>query len=216
MSLFKRLSTTVFSRIDQVVSEIENHDAVIQANLNEMRKKVAAAKVRLNQVYREKERLKQQGEELQESTQRWQQRAIECSATDEKKALECLSRSRACEQKNAKLQQAINRYMQTADKLGQDVESSEQRLADMKQKLMLMRVRQSTNSAVNATSEVNHNAENQLDETFERWEINISQAEMLVDQPESIDFLERDFLNQEKEENLRKELAQLLASEAQK
>ncbi len=29
MSLFKRLSTTLFSRIDQVVGEIENHDAVI-------------------------------------------------------------------------------------------------------------------------------------------------------------------------------------------
>jgi len=216
ISIFKRLSTTVFSRIDQVVSEIENHDAVIQANLDEMRKKVAEAKVRLNQVHREKEQLKRQGEELQENTRRWQQRAIECSNADEKRALECISRSHACEQKNATLQQAINQYSQTADKLERDVETSEQRLAEMKQKLTLMRARQSTNSAVNATSDINHKVENQLDETFERWEINISQAEMMVDQPEPVDLLERNFLNQEKEENLRKELAELLSREGQK
>ncbi len=143
MSLFKRLSTTLFARIDQVVGEIENHDAVIQATLNEMRKKIAEAKVCLSQVHREKERLEQQGEELQENARRWQQRAIECAGADEEKALECVSRSRFCEQKNIRLRQAINQYVQTTEKLGQDVESSEQRLTEMKQKLTLMRARQS-------------------------------------------------------------------------
>ena len=216
MSIFKRLSLTLFSRIDQVVGDIENHDAVIQATLNDMRKKVAEAKARLGQVHREKGRLEQQSQELQENVQRWQQRAIECSDADEEKALECVSRSRFCEQKNVKLREAINQYVQTADKLGRDIESSEQRLAEMKQKLTLMRARQSTNSVVCATSEMNSHVENQLDETFERWEINISQAEMLVDQPDSTDFLERDFLDKEKEEDLRKELTQLLAKGEQK
>lgn len=45
MSLFKRLSATLVSRIDQVVGEIENHDAVIQVALNDMRKKIAEARV---------------------------------------------------------------------------------------------------------------------------------------------------------------------------
>lgn len=216
MSIFKRLSATLVSRIDQVVGEIENHDAVIQATLNDMRKKVAEAKVRLSQVHREKEHLQQQGQELLENVRRWQQRAIECAETDEAKALECVSRSRFCEQKEAKLRQAINQYRLTADKLEQDIESSEQRLAEMKQKLTLMRARQSTSSAVSATSETNHHVENRLDETFDRWEINISQAEMIADLPESTDLLERDFINQEQEENLRQELDILLAREEQK
>ncbi len=216
MSLFKRLSTTLFSRIDQVVGEIENHDAVIQASLNDMRKKVAEAKVRLGQVHREKEQLEQQSQELLENVRRWQQRAVECADANEEKALECVSRSRFCEQKNARLRQAINQYAQTADKLGQDIESSEQHLGEMKQKLTLMRARQSTTSAISATSEMNNNVENQLDETFGRWEINISQTEMLVDQFEPTDVLERDFLAKEKEGDLRKELTRLLAKEEQK
>jgi len=216
MSLFKRLSTTLFSRIDQVVGEIENHEAVVQATLSEMRKKIAEAKVRLGQVHREKERLEQQEQEQQENTRRWQQRAIECAETNEEKALECVSRSHFCEKKIAKLRQAINQYAQAADKLGQDVEASEQRLIEMKQKLTLMRARQSTSSAVSATSEMNNKVENQLDETFERWEINISQTEMIVDHSAPTDLLERDFLNKEKDDDLRQELTQLLAREEQK
>ena len=47
MSIFKRLSATLVTSIDRVVGEIENHDAVIQASINDIRKKVAEAKVRL-------------------------------------------------------------------------------------------------------------------------------------------------------------------------
>ena len=50
MSIFKRLSATVVSSLDRVVGEIENNDAVIQASLTELRKKIAAAKVRLSHV----------------------------------------------------------------------------------------------------------------------------------------------------------------------
>lgn len=217
MSIFKRLSATLVARVDQVVGEIENHDAVIQATLNDMRKKVAKAKVRLGQVHREKERLQQQAQELQENARQWRQRAIESSDADEEKALECVSRSRFCEQKEARLRQAVDQYTQTADKLGRDVETSEQRLSEMKQKLTLMRARQSTTSAINAASEMNNNnLESQLDESFDRWEINISQAEMIVDQHGPTDLLERDFLIKENEEDLRKELNILLSREEQK
>ena len=125
MSIFKRLSATLVSRIDQVVGEIENHDAVIQATLNDMRKKVAQAKVHLAQVHREKERAIQNANEQRESAARWQQRAIGCAKTDEKKALECVSRSRFCIQKEAKLRDAIIHYEQAADKLARDIEYSE-------------------------------------------------------------------------------------------
>ena len=36
MSIFKRLSATFGARLDQVVGEIENHDAVIVASLTEI------------------------------------------------------------------------------------------------------------------------------------------------------------------------------------
>jgi phage shock protein A len=213
MSIFKRLSATLVSGIDKVVGEIENHDAVIQASLDEMRKKVAEAKVRLGQVRREEAHLQQQIQEQQSNIQRWRQRAIESAkgAThDEAKALECLQRSRRCQQQIEKLEQARARYLESADKLARDIESSEQRLLDMKQKHTLMRARQSTSSALNATADTDSAAIRLLDDSFERWEINISQTETVLDMHDKVDSLEREFITQEQQQALRNELAALL------
>ena len=215
MSIFKRLSATLVSRIDRVVGEIENHDAVVQATLNDMRKKVAEAKVRLKQVHREKERLENQILEQQENTKRWRKRAIDCAKTDEAKALECVSRARRCEQQMARLQQSLAQYQQAAEKLAHDIQTSEQRLSEVKQKATLMRARQSTSSALQSTGESKVDNTQLLDDTFDRWEINISEAEMAIDSHDAVDLMEHEFIVSEQEDELRHELATLLAEEAQ-
>ena len=213
MSLFKRLSATLVSRIDQVVGEIENHDAVVQATLNDMRKKVAEAKVRLQQVQREKTRLEQQIIEQQANSQRWRQRAIDCAQQDEAKALECVSRARYCEQHASRLQHAVAHYQQAADKLAHDIQAAEQRLAEVKQKATLMRARQSSSKALLSTTESKLDTTQLLDDTFDRWEINITQAEMAIDVEEPIDGIEYEFLQAEQQAALHDELAALLAEE---
>lgn len=218
MSILKRLSTTLVSRIDHVVGEIENHEAVIQANLNDMRKKIAEAKIRLGQIRRDEERLTQQIKEQANNAQRWRERAIESAQTnknDEAKALECIQRSHLCQQQTDRLQHARDQYSATADKLAQDIEASEQRFNEMKQKHTLMRARQSTTSALNATQASDSTLAQQLDDSFDRWEMNISQAEMNVDSAPiaglHIDPLEKEFTDQENKQALKSELAQLLA-----
>lgn len=216
MSIIKRLSATLVSRIDQVVGEIENHDAVIQASLNDMRKKLAEAKVRLSHVRREEAQLKQQIQEQQQNAQRWRQRAIECAKSDETKALECVRRSQHCQRQSEKLTQTQAEYSQTSEKLTRDIETSEQHLSEVKQKLTLMRARQSTSSAINSTSKLESNTSHLLDDTFDRWEINISQADMELESHEIIDPIEQAFITQEQQTELRNELAHLMAEEEQK
>ena len=217
MSIIKRLSATLVSGIDKVVGEIENHDAVIQTSLNEMRKRIAEAKVRLGQVQREEARLQQKIQEQQGNVERWRQRAIDSAkgeAREEAKALDCLQRGHRCRQQIDKLEQARAQYRQSADKLALDIESSEQRLLEMKQKHTLMRARQSSSSALNATGDAD--AARLLDTTFDRWEINISQAETVLDMHDNVDALEREFITREQQQELRSELAALLAGEEAK
>lgn len=213
MSVIKRLSTTLFSRIDGVVSEIENHDAVVQANLKDMRRKIAEARVRLNRVHHEEEKLARQVDELKVRAERWRARAIETAASDEQKALECVSRSRYCDQQVERCEQARLQYQRTAEKLARDIEFSEQRLDSIRQKLTLMRARQSTSSALSATSGTDEEAAQMLEDTFDRWEINISQAEMAIDSQPEIDPIEREFTIREREEELRNELNAMLEQE---
>ncbi|MCP3908449.1 MAG: hypothetical protein GY712_10590, partial [Oceanicoccus sp.] len=47
MSTLKRLSATLFTRIDHMVSQVENHDAVIESAVRDVRQTAARARVRL-------------------------------------------------------------------------------------------------------------------------------------------------------------------------
>lgn len=215
MRLFKRLSTTFLARLDQAVGEIENHDAVVQATFNDMRRKVAEAKVRLTQVQREAQRLQAHIIDQQEHAQRWRQRAVACASSDDAKAMSCVSRYRQCEANAERLTHALTQYQQTADKLAHDIHYMEQRLSEVKQKLTLMRARESTSAALQATGASNTDITALLADTFDRWETNISQAEFAADESHPMDLIEQEFIQSEHEEELRQVLDALLAEEDQ-
>lgn len=74
----------------------------------------------------------------------------------------------------------------------------------------MIRARQSSSAALNAIHETEGDVLRQLDDSFDRWEVKISQIELAIDHPEPGDRLERDFLSREHESELRDELARLL------
>jgi phage shock protein A len=215
MSIFKRLSATLVSRIDHVVGEIENHEAVIQASINEMSKKVAQAKVRLKQVHREADKLKQQMQSQQDNVKRWQQRAIHSAKTDEATALDCMQRAQTCKSQASKHEQALNHYVQTSETLAANIQTSEQRLQEMKQKLTLMRARESSNSALTATHNYDGEVIQFVEDSFDRWEVNISKDEILLDNVDNTDAIEHSFITQEQQNALRDELTKLLEGDEQ-
>ncbi len=217
MSILKRLSTTLISRIDRVVTEIENHDAVIRASLDEMSNKMAKAKIALNQACRERDRLKTEIEKQQDNTHRWQARAIRCATSDEPRALECLHRSHISRDRAAALQKSLDDYARSIEKMTSNIESGEQRLTEMKQKLTLMRARQAT-SKINATPCLpGSDVESILEDTFNRWEMHIGHDEIPLDctDTNTVDALEHEFIIQEHQNDLRNELASLLTKEKQ-
>lgn len=213
MSIFKRISATVVSNIDRVVGEIENNDAVIKATLTELRKKVAAAKVRLAHVHRQAANLDAQIQKRREDEQLWGERAVAVASSDEARALECVQRRQQCRLQAEKLEQTRQHYQLAAGKLGRGVEEGEQRLAEMGQKHTLMRARQSTAEALSVASQAGDDYLQQMDEGFDRWEIKILQEEMAVAGGEVLDPLDREFSSTETEQLLRDELAALIAKE---
>ena len=214
MSLLKRLSATFIGRIDQVVGEIENHDAVIQAALRDMRRTIAEARVRLARVQRQAEKLRRETEEQREAAQRWRQRAVEAASGDEATGLECLRRAKQCDRQADRLCASQTQYEQAVAQLVTDIDTSEQRQHALEQKHALLRARHSVGTALNATSEWESTVFRQLDDSFERWEIRIGQIETAVEHPAPVDPLERDFLSREQELELRTELALLKGKES--
>lgn len=213
MSIIRRLSATLASNIDRVVGEIENNDAVIQATLTELRKKVAAAKVRLAQVHRQEVNLNRQIEKRRADEQLWGERAVAAASTDEARALECIRRRQQCRQQAQRLEQGQQHYQLTAEKLARGVAEGEERLAEMGQKHTLMRARQSTAEALSAANQAGDDFLQQMEDGFDRWEVKILQEEMAVDSDDMLDPLDREFSNAENEQALRDELAALLKKE---
>jgi phage shock protein A len=213
MSVIKRLSATLVSNIDRVVGEIENNDAVIQATLSEMRRKVATAKVRLAQVHRQGADLDREIRQRRKDEQLWGARALEVASTDEAKALECVRRRLQCRRQAEKLEQGQQHYQLTAEKLARGVEEGEERLAEMGQKHTLMRARQSTAEALHAANQAGDESLQQVEDSFDRWEVKILQEEMIMDSDDMLDPLDREFTHSENEQVLRDELAALQTKE---
>ena len=213
MSIIKRLSATLVSNIDRVVGEIENNDAVIQATLSEMRRKVATAKVRLAQVHRQGADLDREIRQRRKDEQLWGARALEVASTDEAKALECVRRRLQCRRQAEKLEQGQQHYQLTAEKLARGVQEGEERLAEMGQKHTLMRARQSTAEALHAANQAGDESLQQVEDSFDRWEVKILQEEMIMDSDDMLDPLDREFTHSENEQVLRDELTALQTKE---
>ena len=213
MSIFKRLSATVGSNLDRVVGEIENNDAVIQASLTELRKKIAAAKVRLSNVHRQEARLNRQIHKRREDERLWGERAVETARTDEVKALECVQRRQQCRMQAQRLEEGLQQYQLTAGKLARGVDEGEERLAEMGQKHTLMRARQSTAEALFAANLAGDESLHLMVDCFDRWVVRSLLEEMAVDGGEVLTPLDREFSAVENEQALRDELAALIAKE---
>lgn len=213
MSIIKRLSTTLMSRIDQVVGEIENHDALAEAALGEQKKKIAAAKVQLARVQSQEQRLQSQISQLKEEAHRWEKRAVQAAARDESRALECLQRRKQIESQVERLTAAQDEYAASVARIGADIGRAENDLLTLTQKHTLLRARQTSNEAIHAPFGAGIAKLDELESTFERWETRIAQDEILNEMSEPFDPLEQSYRNDEEAEALRDELQSLLSRE---
>jgi phage shock protein A len=214
MSIFKRISATVSANIENLIGEIENHEAVVDATIEEMQKKLAKAKVHLGQVNREQNKLQQSIHESQEKVLQWRQRAVDVARSgDEDKALMCVSRAKQSQQLVSQYEEALKQYQTVGKRLADDIKATEQKIQSVKQKKNLMRARESTSDALNSSRvKTVRDNEKQLEDTFERWEINVVSSE-LSNQDEVLDIadtLEDEFEQKEYEKGLKDELDALL------
>jgi phage shock protein A len=214
MSIFKRLSATFSSRVDQMVSQIENHDAVVEVAIKESRQATAKAKVRLARVQRDGELLRNKISQLQNDATLWTNRAREMAHKDEDKALECVRRRKLCQKQLEQYTQALKKHEALEQRLAQDINAAERKLAEMNQQRNLMRTRQSAAQALNSISGVDETVALDVAEAFERWEVKVTESELEVGTVDSMDLLEQEFLKAEDKQTLQAELEQLLAEKA--
>lgn len=216
MTLLKRITATLKANVENVVDQIENQDAVVEAAVTEMRRATAKAKARLARVRHDREEMEQKIADLIKAEKQWQQRARDNAQSDEETALACLSRSKQCREKQQTLKVALARHSDAEAKLQEEVHRAEERVESMARQRNLMRSRQSAADAVKTAQEWTDQGPINVDAVFERWEGRILEAEMTSSSIDiDIDPLEQQFAREEQKAELRAELQALVANNTQ-
>ncbi|MGR8918698.1 MAG: PspA/IM30 family protein [Gammaproteobacteria bacterium] len=209
MQIFTRISTSLSAAIERAVGAMENHDAVVEASTREVRRAAGEARARLKRVRNEAHRMEQKIETLTEAQATWARRAVG-DGVDEATALECLRRRRDAERQVASLQSALAQQQEIDERLGANIERLEQRLGELQRQRSVMRSREAAAEALRATEAASATGVfTDVDDTLERWEARIAEAEMGLDLSDPADALERRFLAEEERASLRAELDRL-------
>ena len=214
MNFFKRLSVSVRSQLDETVSRIENHDAVIDAALQESRDSIARLKLQQSHLSRKVQTIDTQLEKLGGDEQSWIRRAKSLAKTDEEHALACLDRRERCakqiEQLKNKRDKCTEMEIQFANKISELV----QKLTDDERRLLEFRGRDLSAKAEYVAQDAIGSELNSLEQAFDRWELDITRKEMrhdVVDAASSgSDAFEARLQREERMEARRAELKALL------
>ncbi len=210
MSLIQRISATITSSVDRAVSKVENHDAIIAAALRDTQRAAARSRVRLARVQKDGAALKTRYRELELASVRWAERAKRIAAEDEARALECLRRRKECRAQLEGLRESIARHDELEARIGEQVKKIEARVGEVTQQRNLMRSRQSVADAMRAIRDIEGSGAGDIEDTFDRWEINLGESEFLYATTGTTDTLDTAFLEDEEKVELRAELEDLL------
>ncbi|MEM7281130.1 MAG: PspA/IM30 family protein [Pseudomonadota bacterium] len=210
MGLFRRLSATISSTVEQAVTRVENHDAIVAAAIKSTQSNAAKAKVRLARVQKDGEVLRTRSKELQTAERTWGERAKACAESDKEKALECIKRRKVARGQLTKIQESLVRHSELEAQVLDTLKKIESRLLDMKQQRNMMRSRESVADAMRIITDIDGAAVNDIDETFDRWEILITESELCSNSLHPVDVLDADFQQSEDRLELEAELDSLL------
>jgi phage shock protein A len=212
MARIKRWTHGFVASIDNMIVQVENHEALATSALRELEQGVARSKVQLGRVERDGRSIAQSLTEEREATERWRDRARR--EPDEARALECLRRHKRSVARVAELARNDEEHSRIEQQLRRDVQTLERRLQELRQQRNTMRTRQSRAEAFGVAQGQGEVESGEIAEIFERWETRVAETEVrsgcLVG---SIDSFDEEFLDAEEAASLKLELLALKEEE---
>jgi phage shock protein A len=217
MNRVKRFAASIVGSFDWMISQVENHEALIDSALNEVNHAGAKAKAQLARVNQDGKNMRKKLVELHDARDQWRERAQKLGKDNDKRALECVKRLKRTEREIAQLEEQEREHAKIEKQLQQDLAAIEERLVTLRRQRNIMRTRQSRAEALRTIRDNDSQLISEIDDIFERWEVKVNEYELLGScASNSSDELEEEFLAKEEEEELRHSLEELLNESVQK
>jgi len=209
MKLIKRLTTSISASLDTAVSQMENHDAIVDASIKQTRQAVAKTKARINTLRQQQNVYEKQLAEAEEQHTLWTERAKSLAQKDQDKALQCIARRNQFRSEMQRLICSVEQQKELIREVSTNLQKLQGKLDDMVHKHNLMRSRQTVADVNRVVAQADH--DQNLSDTFERWESVVLEHEFAVSDACHRDSLDRELSEQEDEIELLAQLAELTA-----
>lgn len=209
MKTLKRWTASIATSFDWVISQVENHEALVNGAMREMQQAAAKAKGQLARVRRDGSAMRERLTELQKAQKLWEERAISIHESDRDKALECIRRKKRAETEITALERHIEEHGRIEKQLAQDMEAIHSRIAELKRKKNAFAARQYRAEAMQAGPSEDIGLITEIDEIFDRWDSKLAQCEPYES---GADSFEEEFVQEEEQQDLQAELEELLGS----
>ncbi len=206
----KRLVASVSAGFEDFVSKVENHEAVADCVIDDVRRATAQVKVQKNRTDAVIARTERQADTLEKDEQRWNERAVKLADSDGFRALECVRRARQAAEQRATLLEQLEEHRGLAADLGSRLAGLEQRLAELQLKRTALSSRAARAQTLRKADRPG--ACESVDTVFDRWETAVLADEYCdVGPSDGGDMLDLSFRAQEEEQELAERLAELKA-----
>ena len=203
----KRLVASVGASFEHFVNKVENHEAVAESAIRDVRASAAKLKVQLGGVNAQADRLRKRRDSVAEEAGRWRTRAKRFATEDEGRALECLRRMKRAEAEQAVVTDQLARYEALGGTLKDRLAAVEARLSDLQLKRTALSSRSVRARAMGAGDQESLADVNAV---FDRWEMAVIQDEYLDEIGDATsDALERELDAAEEREQLKAALEEL-------
>ena len=205
----KTILTSINASFDGMVRKIENHEAVADYTIQEVRESAAKIRGQLNQACARRATQSNQEKQLLDDCQRWRERAIACRDDDEEKALRCIQSFKNCDKALAALRQQTEENQRLIEDLESHLADVERHLSDLQNKKESLSARAARNKAASCVQQHTPSPDNE--NIFERWEMQVI-ADEYITTPyvSSSDSLDREFRQLEDRVTLKAELEALI------
>ncbi len=209
----KQWVASVTASFDEFVSKIENHEAVAESVIADVRKAAARLRSQRSRLQSELARTRTNAERARQAATTWEKRALSLPQEEETRALECVARA---EQESARAAAAEQQIIQSEAVIA-DIDRA---LSDVEAQLTELKLRKSTLSSRNTRADVLAAGQGfvqreDVDSVFERWEQTVIEKEYAEDATpvSSVDEFEQPFATAERASALKQRLAALRKDE---
>ena len=178
MAHFKRWTAGLVTRVDSIVVQIENQEALVESVILDLSQRVARARVQLTRVRKDGDALRRRVEETERESTLWRDRAR--TEPDQARALECLRRAHRATARHAELTERAAEHERAEQRLRRDVATIEQRLEAVREQRNTMRTRQTRAEALALLRSVQGETGYEVDQVLERWDARVTETEIVA------------------------------------